>query len=114
MTATEELRAAAEMIRTAAQAAGGKKWVADHHRRGTIVHPADSMRSLFGLAADGNRAAGTPHVTAAIGTYMAAVHPRVGELLAKWLDSAAEDAEQIGPDPNAVAVAREILAGATA
>jgi hypothetical protein len=39
----------------------------------------------------------------------AAMHPEVGGALADWLDSAAIDAEQIGPDPHALAVARAIL-----
>jgi hypothetical protein len=34
--------------------------------------------------------------------------PNVGAVLAEWLDSAAKDAEQIGPDPHALAVARQI------
>lgn len=41
--------------------------------------------------------------------YIAAMHPGVGTAIADWLDSAAEDAEQIGPDFRAVAVARHIL-----
>lgn len=43
--------------------------------------------------------------------YIAAMHPTVGLALANWLDSAAEDAEQIGPDHRAVAVARAINGG---
>lgn len=42
--------------------------------------------------------------------YIAAMHPSVGLALADWLDSAAEDAEQIGPDPHALAVARALTA----
>ena len=41
--------------------------------------------------------------------YIAALHPGVGTALADWLDSAAEDAEQIGPSPHALAVARAVL-----
>ena len=41
--------------------------------------------------------------------YIALMHPGVGTALADWLDSAAEDAEQIGPDPHALAVARSVL-----
>lgn len=48
----------------------------------------------------------TPEVAA----YIAAMGPDVGELLADWLDSAAEDAMQIGPDPRALAVARAVNA----
>lgn len=40
--------------------------------------------------------------------YAAAMGPAVGLALADWLDSAAEDAKQIGPDPHALAVARAI------
>ncbi|MFJ9029783.1 hypothetical protein ACIRQP_14865 [Streptomyces sp. NPDC102274] len=38
------------------------------------------------------------------------MHPGVGAALAAWLDSAADDAEQIGPDHHALAVARQINA----
>ena len=48
----------------------------------------------------------TPEVAA----YIAAMGPNVGALLADWLDSAAEDAMQIGPDPRALAVARAVNA----
>lgn len=41
--------------------------------------------------------------------YIEAVHPGVGESLADWLDSAAEDAEQIGADPRAVTTALALL-----
>lgn len=36
------------------------------------------------------------------------MHPAVGRALADWLDSAAVDAEQIGADPHALAVARAL------
>ena len=41
----------------------------------------------------------------------AAMDPTVGRALAYWLESAAEDAVQIGPDPHALAVARAINGG---
>ncbi|MFE9003153.1 hypothetical protein ACFYOY_13570 [Streptomyces sp. NPDC007875] len=41
--------------------------------------------------------------------YAAAMNPAVGLAIAAWLDSAAEDAEQIGADPRALATARRIL-----
>jgi len=41
--------------------------------------------------------------------YIAVMHPDVGNALADWLDSAAEDADQIGADHRALAVARAIL-----
>lgn len=40
------------------------------------------------------------------GEYAAAMDPAVGKALADWLDSAAEEAEHIGPDPKALAFAR--------
>jgi hypothetical protein len=46
---------------------------------------------------------------AADATYIAALHPGVGKALADWLDSAAVDAEQIGPDHRALAVVRALL-----
>jgi hypothetical protein len=45
--------------------------------------------------------------------YIAVMHPDVGHALADWLDSAARDAVEIGPDPHAVAVARAINPAAT-
>lgn len=40
--------------------------------------------------------------------YIAAMGPPVALALADWLESAAVDAEQIGPDPHALAVARSL------
>lgn len=45
--------------------------------------------------------------------YIALMHPDVGLALADWLDDAAEDARQIGPDYRALAVARQILGQVT-
>lgn len=45
----------------------------------------------------------------AVNRYVAAMDPALGLALAAWLDQAAEDAEQIGADPHAIAVARSIL-----
>lgn len=42
-------------------------------------------------------------------SYTAAMHPGVGAALADWLDDAAVDAEQIGANHHALAVARQIL-----
>lgn len=41
--------------------------------------------------------------------HMVALLLRARPLLADWLDGAARDAEEIGPDPQAVAVARAVL-----
>lgn len=45
--------------------------------------------------------------------FIALMHPGVGLALADWLNSAAGDAEQIGPDPHALAVARALLGEVT-
>lgn len=113
-TPAQELRTAAQTLRSAADHAGGDDWIADHYPEGTVVHPADSTTSIFRLAADGMRAAGTPHVLAPIGEYIATVSPALGLLFADWLDSAAVEAEQIGTDPRALAVARRINAATKA
>lgn len=41
--------------------------------------------------------------------YIALMHPPVALALADWLDSAARDAEEIGPDPFALRAARAVL-----
>lgn len=46
-----------------------------------------------------------------VNAYLTLVGPATGLALAEWLESAAEDAEQIGPDFRALAVARAILGG---
>jgi hypothetical protein len=83
MTAADELRTAACALR--ARAAKTEAGLAAALREGT--------RDLFGKTS----------------VDRAAMHPEVGGALADWLDSAAIDAEQIGPDPHALAVARAIL-----
>lgn len=89
-TLHDELRTAAKTIRDAAEHAGGQTWIADHFPEGTVVRPANSTRSLFRLAADGTRAAGTPNVAAPIGEYIAATHPGIGLALGDWLAHAAD------------------------
>lgn len=49
-----------------------------------------------------------PMNNSANAAWIAAMDPGVGAALADWLASAADDAEQIGPDHNALAVARQI------
>ncbi|AWL39692.1 MULTISPECIES: hypothetical protein [unclassified Streptomyces] len=116
------LRAAAELLRQTATTAGGEPWVADHFPEGTIVRPAATTHSLFRLAAHGNRAAGTPCVSPAVGAHIALMHPGVGLALARLLDgvmSTSREADheecQRGCSPEicdlsaALAVARQLL-----
>lgn len=111
-TPADELKTAATTLRKLAFAAGGEAWTADHHDRGTIVHPTDSTHSLFMLAADGMRAAGTPCVIRPVGAYMAAVGPNVGEMFAALLEQAvrALDEGRIAIPAEALAVARAVNA----
>jgi hypothetical protein len=87
MTPDQEIRAAITKLRGLAAAAGGTTWTADHYPEGTVVHPAGSTLSLFRLAADGPRAAGTPHVAKPVGAYIAAMNPKVGEALTVLLEA---------------------------
>lgn len=50
----------------------------------------------------------SPSLAVQHGEYIAAMDPGVGAAIADWLDSAAEDAEQIGADYRALAAARQI------
>lgn len=50
-----------------------------------------------------------PMTNGANADYIAAMHPGVGVALALWLDDAARDAVEIGPDPYALGVARLVL-----
>lgn len=109
-TPADNLRAAALILRQAANSAGAARWTADHFPEGTIVRPEGKTRSLFVLAADGARAAGTPCVPPPIGAHMALMGPTLGLALADWLDAAAGCLS--GPDtvsPHALAVARLVL-----
>lgn len=54
-----------------------------------------------------------PKAPPVMANYIALMHPGVGLALADWLESAARDAEQIGPDPFALTVAGQLLGGAS-
>lgn len=94
-TPAGELRAAAQQLRAAATVAQDDLETADYWKPYT---PAAAWR-------DG-------HVNGFGGVsseYVALLPPTVGLALADWLDTAVEDAETIGPDPQALVVARAIL-----
>jgi len=69
------------------------------------MKPADELRT----AADKLRQMRFPTAMTATSNTAALIGARLP--LADWLDSAAIDAEQIGPDPHALAVARAINGG---
>jgi hypothetical protein len=120
----DELRTAAETLRHLAIAASTdphsnrptavwefrpwkREFPTDFPPNGTLAAPDADGRNRS-LIHRGSPGAGAPWMFEAHGAYIAAMGPNVGALLADWLDSAAEDAEQIGPDPHALAVARAI------
>lgn len=101
MTPAEELRAAAKHLRTLAMGApsnGARSW---RYAKGS---PSDSVRTEAGWEVCYGDSPGDLR-------YIAAMHPGIGLAVTDWLESAAENAEQIGPDPRALAVARQLLAG---
>jgi hypothetical protein len=117
MTPADELRTAAAKLRTLATSAS-----TDRHGRDistwTSHHVGDHDARLYGPdhvniirgGSNGPHGRGIrPHLHPPVADYIAAMGPPVGTALADWLDSAAEDAEQIGPDYHALAVARQIL-----
>lgn len=97
-TPANELRTAAEKIRRLAMGApaNNQPW---RYAKGL---PSDSVRTATGWEVAYGDAPGDLQ-------YIAAMHPGVGLALADWLSSAADDAQQIGADPHALAVARQIL-----
>jgi hypothetical protein len=77
--------------------------------------PADLPLHADGQEVTQGRAGLLPFATAEtpqVAAYIVAMGPQVGALLVAWLDSAAFDAQMIGVDPEALAVADAILAGA--
>lgn len=125
-----ELRAAAKRLRDLAQAAAtgrrgeptahwaftertldsGKRWGSGMLHAVDHLEVGDDPRLGQALIHGGGHPRGTgPSMAVQHGEFMAVMDPVAGLLFADWLDSAAEGAEQIGPDPHAVAVARQIL-----
>ncbi|MFJ4637542.1 hypothetical protein ACIP69_18195 [Streptomyces hygroscopicus] len=105
------LRAAAERVRSLATAAaedsGSPHWIATRHfPDATFTTLWTDSHSVLMRGGGRHRA---PYVHAPVGDYIATMGPAVGHALADWLDSAAEDAEQVGAAPRALATARQIL-----
>lgn len=118
MTPAEELRAAAEKLRTLTKAVDApdlpdQSWHVEacaNKETGDcpcIVAQGTCDLEYGPVAALYIADAETPELAA----YIAAMGPPVALALADWLDSAAVDAEQIGPDHRALAVARALLGG---
>jgi hypothetical protein len=108
-TPADELRAASALVRAAAEpATPGPRTVVPRYRKGTNVLV---QYDIYKPPLPGSNI--PQHRTCRPGDvdelYAAAIHPGVGLALATWLDSAAHDAEQIGADPHALTVARQIL-----
>ncbi|MCQ8831821.1 hypothetical protein [Streptomyces malaysiensis] len=119
---TDQIRAAAELLRALATAAStdetGRptaRWYFTEHGRHDsgylyAANPTGPGARILRGGSSGPHGRGLrPHLAARHGEYIAAMDPTVGFALAAWLDSAVEDAGQVGPDPHALAVARQIL-----
>ena len=115
MSAADELRTAAITLRKlAADAAiesGNPRWTSsrvfpDQPDSTASVVRAEGARPVF-------RISQARYVRGPISDYVAAMGPNVGLALAKLLDDAAVDAEQIGADPHALALARLINTGSS-
>lgn len=124
-TAADELRAAAEKLRALATAAStdsdGTSTAAWHsedrgHGRSALwgdhLIRNDGRRISWPLLVRGGSPQRPAYMHTQHAAYAAAMHPGVGLALADWLDGAAVDAEQIGADRHALAVARAILGDA--
>lgn len=112
LTPAAEIRAAAALVRSHAEAASadaGTPWTSHPRRPEQADSVADIRSTPFKMLLHGAAPYGRgPFVTGPVGRWIALVDPAVGLLLAAWLDSAAEDAEQIGADHHALALARAI------
>jgi hypothetical protein len=112
-TPAQTLRAAAQTLRnlaTAADAINPSPW---EPRRTHPTIPDSDFYRLWAADRTPLLHGGRPFVLGPIAQYTAAMHPGVGLALAEWLDSAAEDAEMVGPDHHALATARAILGEVT-
>ncbi|MGV9803900.1 hypothetical protein ACWDTP_38265 [Mycobacterium sp. NPDC003449] len=121
----DQIRAAAELLRALATAASTDPdglptarwhtepcWPDDDSTRflyGDHLTRDDGRRISWPLLNRGGSPQRPSYMHGQHAEYAAAMDPTVGLALADWLDAAAEDAEQVGPDPRAVAVARRIL-----
>lgn len=105
-TPADELRTAATRLRVLAADVPAPPWapggIGDY---GWTVHCGDLARDRDAISLDTQM---DNEEGRALTRYIAAMDPGVGAALAAWLDSAAYDAEMVGPDPQAMAVARLI------
>ncbi|MFE3139723.1 hypothetical protein [Streptomyces scopuliridis] len=86
----------------------GKRWGSGMLRATDALTEGDNP--LLGKSLIHGAPGRAPSLATQHGDYIAAMDPTLGLLLADWLDSAAEDADQIGADHHALAVARQINA----
>lgn len=107
---TEELTAAAKLLRqraTADYVTPGPWHVHEAFGFLRVDNDRDKTREAWTVKTGADLA----EENRATAEYIALMHPGVGLALAYWLESAARDAEQIGADPFALTVARQILGG---
>ena len=108
-TPADELRAASARLRDLTTALGdcrGPWYVVNREQ-----HPYPQRIDNIGVPYIVASTTTDPSHSPTIADYICTMHPGVGKALAIWLDSAAEDAEQIGVDFRALDLARQINTG---
>lgn len=105
-SAADELRAAAAKLRALLTELGDCRgpWYVVNREQRPYPQRIDNIGVPYVVASTTTDPSHPPTVA----DYIAVMHPGVGAALADWLESAAVDAEQIGVDFRALAVAREI------
>ncbi|MEH0542965.1 hypothetical protein QA802_07750 [Streptomyces sp. B21-105] len=121
MTPADQLRAAAERLRDLREALptehwGDRPWQAEECSRTDDAPPSPCPCIVSqGEYRDFDQPQDPPiqyiadAETPEFAAYIATMHPGVGKALAAWLESAARDAREIGPDPHALTIARAVL-----
>lgn len=116
MTPADELRAAAARLRALAEAASTDRygrdtstWISEQRSPTDARLLTPDRRAILHGGSSGPNGRGTrPHLHPQHAAYIAAMDPTLGTAIADWLDSAATDAEMVGPDHRALTVARLI------
>lgn len=115
-TPADELRTAAATLRALATTASTDRyerdtstWTSQHiSTTDARIYAPERVRIIRGSSSGPNGRGVQPHLHPNHADYIAAMDPRLGLALSAWLDSAADDAEQIGADHHALDVARLI------
>ena len=114
MTPADELRAAAAKIRDLTAETTGAPWTTSWSEQQYEVKSPSGIDPIaewtYAIATwEPEASEQRAECDTADADWIATMHPGIGTALAAWLESAARDAREIGPDPHALAVARAVL-----